>query len=331
MRGIIAASLYENLDEADERRLDAHLAACEACRREAQSLGLLVSRLAPQPVAFQGDLRPVLRESLRAARSGSLWFRPAVFGAVCLSVVVAGFFTAVILQPASSPRREMARLLTPMEQALAASRELSGDGRYAEAYKVLSTAVSEHPEAPLAGQAQRQLADLAFANLHWYPEAYEAYQNLAQKYFDVYSADDESKLRNELLDEARQVDFASLYELDAARQGLGDTFAQLEQVVARYPGTYVASSGVREMAQLVVAEKGLGEDDAGLARGLELARARTSNAAVVAQMTMALGDLYWHRLADYDRARTLFDEVANGDHEVLAQRAQTSLRQLDSE
>ena len=50
----------------------------------------------------------------------------------------------------------------------------------------------------------------------------------------------------DMLAEAREQDYAPLYALDAARRNDVDQFARLEQVVARYPKTFVASAAAED-------------------------------------------------------------------------------------
>ena len=71
VQGLIAESLYEDLQESDRALLERHLDSCEACRKEAETLGWLIERIPANPVLLDRDLLPGVRRRLAEERTPS--------------------------------------------------------------------------------------------------------------------------------------------------------------------------------------------------------------------------------------------------------------------
>jgi hypothetical protein len=166
------------------------------------------------------------------------------------------------------------------------------------------------------------VASLEFNQLRRYPYAYEAYNKLIQQYPRTYQDSPESIENFEVLAEVRKDNFDPLYALDAARGSGGDTFAQLERVLAHYPGGYVAARAVEEMAQLAAEEIG---PDASYVAALDSVKSRCSDPVAVAQLQLALGDTYYREMQNPARAQELYQTVAQSESPILAQLAQDAL------
>ena len=105
METLIASSLYESLDAADQSALDAHLAACAACRAEHAELQAMVGAMPTGRAVFEGDLLPAIREELRRGTPpGWLngWMRYLAGSFVALGV---GLSVFVVLGDNKSPER----------------------------------------------------------------------------------------------------------------------------------------------------------------------------------------------------------------------------------
>ena len=205
--------------------------------------------------------------------------------------------------------------------------QLSAGRDFAGAYAALKEAVEAHPDDALAGQAQARLADVAFAELHWYREAYEDYRTLAGRYPGVYTNSPECIERMDLLAEAREKDYDPLHRLDAARGSREGAFGKFEEVIARYPGTYTAALAAGEMARCV-AREGAGAPgvEARLA-AMEQAKERCTHPISITQLQLEIAHL--HRDLEHNGvARDLYQEVADSDTMVLANLARESLAKL---
>jgi len=199
---------------------------------------------------------------------------------------------------------------------------------YTNAYRTLKQSVEESPDDPLAGDAQLRRADIAFSLLRWYPEACEDYELLADRYPAVFVNSVESIRRRDLLAEARERDYASLHALDAALRSSDNQFAQLERVIGRYPGTFVASSAAEDMARLVAVEDAAaGEASARLA-AMERARDRCTNVIAKRQLNLEVGHIYQREMNDPAKAVECYNEVIENDNAVLAQLARQSLAEV---
>ena len=342
VRGLIAASLYDDLTEVERTDLDGHLASCAACRAERDSLKKLKDCMADSVPPLDCDLAPALRRRMAQPTDSRLQttdyrlrsWRLAFAAAACLAVIALVSYSVYgpsIPNPKSeisNLKSQISDLKSPAATALDQAAVLAANRDFTGAYKVLKQVVEAHPADPMAAEAQLKCADIAFAELHWYPEAYTAYNTLWKDYYSVFSASPESEDRLDLLAEVREKDkdYAPLYALDAAGRGTDDKFAQLEKVVARYPATFVAHLAVNEMAELVAEQAQLTADTRVLA--MERARDRCTDPVAVAQLKVELGQIYWKELNNPGKARDFFHEVAQSDNVVLAQLAKDALAGL---
>lgn len=198
---------------------------------------------------------------------------------------------------------------------------------FAKAYQALKVALEEYPDAPEAGEAQRLQADIAFAQLHWYPEAYAAYERLADRYYDaVFKSDPESIRRREMLAEARTNDFASLHALDSALRSTDQQFAALEDVASRYAASYVASEATQKMARVAAGADKMPSDQ--YLAALKTAKERCKSPVAVAQLNLEMGRVCAADLHDTGGAREFFDQAAQSANPALAQMALSAIQAL---
>lgn len=334
VQGLIAESLYEELEESNRQILEGHLAQCPRCKDEAATLGLLISSIPSTRAELEGDLVPILRGRLheRTPLPVRGRFRLAFAGAVAcvLGVLAIGY---IVLDPGHSgqgpdqiARNEEAVLAaTPLQAHIAEGDRLIAQGEYSTAYMVLAKALEENPLDSAAGELQLKMADLAYNELRWYPQAFEAYEGLRVRYTNVFRSDPICVERLNVLDEARGPagDYASLHALNAAE--LQGDFEGLEEVISQFPATYVASMAAGEMTRMVASE-------AGNAPGLEAmqtALARCTHPLAVAQLKVEVGHLLLEDSATREAAKTLYREVAASENKLLARLAQESLAGLD--
>ena len=318
VEGLLAVSVYEALDPRDARILDAHLQGCEACRREFEALRTMVAVVPREPVEFTGNLLPALREEIRR-RPG----RVRVFGWW-------GFGGAMAVQAPDMPASRYATVqpASPMVEAMALASERMDSANYNGAYQVLKKAVQEHPEDAMAGDAQMVLADLAYSHLYRYADAYQGYETLRMAYNDTFTAAPENTERLALLAEAREVNFASLEALEAARRAGPNSFDRLEAVIGRYPAQMVASLAAEEMARLVasdIADTGVGPSDV---LAMEQARDRCTDPVAVARLNLELAETYMTELHNGGQACTLFQQVLDSGNPALAQLAHDTVARL---
>ncbi len=329
-KGLLAQSLYEELGEADRRTLETHLARCESCRTESESLGELVSAIPVDSAMEEVDLLPRVRAGLRDAPEPIQRdrFRWVLAGAVAAMALV---FTVFGMVPSDAPSDTVAQVnedtpapIDPLETVLAESAALDEQFNFSESYVVLSKALEESPEGGSARDVQQRIADLAFEELRWYSEAYAGYNALRAHHGKQFRSRVENINRLEMLDESRGVnaDFASLYALDAARRS--EDFDSFETIISQYPATYVASLAADDMAHasLVV------DEDMTPLLAMETALNRCTHPIAIAQLKMELGRLHQTDGADLQKARALFEDVRDSGNTVLAKRASVALESL---
>ncbi len=329
IRGLLAASLYEPLEPGDKARLDRHMAACPACRARAQQLRRVTTRIAREDIPFTGDLLPVLRQRLAeesAQQRGVRWALP--LAACALVLLTAGSIT---LWPQAAPSVQERVLASAVDPLLAEAQTLTASHDFTGALRVLQDAVSAHPEDPHAGQAQLMLAEVQFAQLQRYPEAYDAYQTLRARYPETWKASPGVvKDRFDLLSEARVKQFEPLYAFDAARNTAGDAVHELEKVVARYPGSMVATLALLAMRDNNAAPVET-ENAPMKAAALENLRDCLTDPIALAQLNVTLGDMYWREIHDRSRAREVYSKAAESEHAGLASLARLALAELGQE
>lgn len=330
----MAASLYEPLDEREQRRLARTLDRSERARREFEALQRVVAsvpRTRPEPGA---DLLPRVQARLRATRRvrRAPAHRLAVASAVCAAAVVA-FAGLLSVQEMLRADGDATLLATPADRSPAANllREAAARAEQADfggAYMILQTIVDRYPSDPLAGTAQLELARLQFDQFANYAEAYRAYRDLRETYPDVFRSRPENADRLDVLAEARRVDYASLEELDAATRRSGGIEA-LERVIARYPATMTASLAAERMADRIAGADGSAGGGPARLRALEEARDRCTDPVAAARLNIEIAYGYWRDLHDPARARDIGSEALGCANPEVVEMARAFLRELD--
>ena len=322
MEGLIAASLYETLEAADNDTLQTHLAECVSCRTELASLRALVGAMSAEPAIFQGDLLPALREELRRSdfkgwhrgwRRYVLGFSAAAMLACVLTLTQGRHVDA----PTDNP---VAR--ASVDPTVADARALVASDNAAGALALLKDALATEVDAARAGMLQLEVAELEFSALRRYDAAYDAYSVVRDRYAGAWTESPGIvKERFDLLTEAREANFEPLYQIDAAvKQGDGG-IPTLEQLMARYPGRGLAQAAMETMVAMSNVE-GLG--------ALEDVRSRLSNPVAVAQLDVRLGEGYCAGDVDPAKGKALLHAVAESPYEVPAQMAKDVLARLET-
>ncbi len=337
-RGLLAASLYEEVTEAERAFLSRELGRNAGLRGELCALEELVRAIPGDAPELGVDLAPAVRRRLvegarpRRARA----FRYAVAGAVAAVALVAASYAWLGQRHSGFPSGVLVAHHVseedPLVQALASAARLREQGNFTGAFHALKMAVEQHRGDARAGEAQLALASLAYEELHWYAEADAAYETYIREFTSAFGASPyraEAWERHELLAEGRAFSYASLQELDAARQDRSGSLAPFEALIARYPKTLAASRATLDMARRVAQP---GEDigsGARLASALKEARDRCVNPIAVAQLNVELGHVYRTRLLDAANARALYREAAQCPE--VASLAKASLEGLGPE
>jgi len=326
LRGVLAASAYGEASPDEQQRLDSHISVCPRCRERYGAFAALAGVRPIGQTPLDHDLAPAV---LRAFGEDRVPRRSRSAGPAWASVAVAAAAIAVVAVPYIYIQREPARVavpptavaLSPVEQAVGQANQMADKRDFASAYRILRQAIEAHPDDPAAPEAQSRSADIAFAELHWYAEAHDDYDRLAMQYPQRFREDSDAIVRRDLLAEARTSDFASLYALDAARRHSGDVFTSLEQVVGRYPGTFVASLAAQDMARLSV-------DSQDRAQAFMAARDRCKDPAARAQLSMELGHVYLKDLKQPAKASEQYREAAASPNAVVAKLAEECLARV---
>ena len=336
IRGLMAQAVYEELDLRDRESLDRALEESDTLRAEAEALGALAEMIPREAAELDRDLTLTVRAGIRSEKPV---FRPRrahwVVSSAALAVALFGVGTMIVLRSpvAIAPGIAEAPAVSdegssPVELALQEAESLMGDLDYPNAYVVLSRAVDGSTNTVFAGEARQLMADLAYGELRWYPEALADYDALRVHHNAVFQSKPENLLHLNLLDEARGRDdsYASLHLLDAARRG--ESLEDFEGVLSRYPATYVASLAADEMATLSAELDGLDAGGNLRVAALESALSRCTNPVARAQLKMEIGHAVSRDVNGAARARALYEEVAESENTVLAQLAQDSLERL---
>ena len=330
-RGLIAASLYNDLSQNETQTLQEHLASCPSCRSQAAALDRLAKFIPVTAPALDQDLWPAIRRAIRRAHQrnyGPIRLSWAAGLAVGLCIAAAAAVTYGFYRTYNTDGDAViAGAALPLENDLAAVADMIKDHDYVSAYRRLEKAIEASPGSPLAAEAQVQLADLAYSKLNWYPEAYDAYDRLVRDH-SKFCTLTECISRHELLDEARALDYAPLYALDAARRAGDNSFSRLESVLARYPGTLVASLAAEDMARQSL-DKGAEPAGETHVAAMERAKRRCTNPVAIARLKLEIGHIYMRELNDAAMARSFYAEVANFEDKTLATLAEGSLAALE--
>lgn len=340
IRGLMAQAVYEELEPADRDALNSALANSESLRAEAQALGLLVERIPQETPEFTGDLLPAVRAGIleeSAAFSLKKVHRIAAFAALALVLSGVGYVIAmrppVAQAPSVAKSPASSELQSPLDMAILQAESLILERQYQKAYVTLSRALEADDQDPRTGETRQLMADLAYSELKWYPEAYANYEALRVRHRAEFQAKlEKNLLQINLLEEARGRDgsYASLLALDRARRD--ESISDLEELLANYPATYVASLAAEEMAALSAHLDGLqqGGVDWQVA-AMESALARTTNPVARDQLKIEIGHLVSREMEDAERARALYEEVAESGITAVAELAQNSLERLEAE
>ncbi|HPC15210.1 MAG TPA: zf-HC2 domain-containing protein [Candidatus Hydrogenedentes bacterium] len=331
LRGAMAASVYGEASPDEQRRLDAHLNTCPRCRERWAAFAALAGARPVSPPELDRDLSPAILATIRADRPSR---RIPMFGPAWASVAVAAVALAVVAIPYLYLQRGAAVVAipptpvaqSPVEKAILQADSLADKRDFASAYRILKQAIEAHPDDPAAAEAQSRGADIAFSELHWYAEAHDDYDRLAKQYPSRFREDPGASARRDLLAEAQTNDFASLYALDAARRHGGEAFARLEQVIGRYPGTFVASLAAHDMARLTLDTS----TNADRIQAFMAARDRCTDPAARAQLSMELGHVYLKELKQPAKASEQYREAAAAPNAVLAKLAEECLSRISS-
>lgn len=329
--GLIAQSLYESLHEFDANRLDEHVANCASCASELTALKKLVETIPASSVSMNADLRPAIEAQIRTA-SGRLFFgrriRLMSMAALLLIAVPVGYIQFVAKENGSSTDSQTVASLSSTVYPAEFARLIEQD-EFARAFVWLNEAMTNDPKTFETSENRIALARLAFDELSWYPEAYEAYGLMRSKFPESFRSSGEDIRRFALLDEARVIDerFTLLHEWDRVQlDGRADSYGAY---IRDYPGTLHASEAVGQMAHLIADESFSDASEKGsYEAAMELALAQQDNPIIQAQFKLELGRYYWNEANEPEKARTLLEEVESGPVTVLAKAAEQSLSSL---
>ncbi|MFP6583855.1 MAG: hypothetical protein VCD00_15045 [Candidatus Hydrogenedentota bacterium] len=327
--GLIAQSLYESLHEFDANRLNEHVANCASCANEITALKKIVESIPAGSVAMNADLRPAIEAQIRSNTGRRLFGRRLgliSMAALLLIAVPVGYIQFTAVDSNSSSDSQMTATLAAHP---AQFTRLMEQDEFARAFVWLNEAMTTNPQTFETSENRIALARLAFDELKWYPEAYEAYSLMRSTFPESFRNSGEDIRRFALLDEARVIDerFTLLHEWDRVQlDGRAGTYGEYIQ---HYPGTLHASEAVEQMARLI-AEKSFVDnaDENAFEAAMELALAQEENPIILAQFKLELGRYYWNEANQPEKARTLLEEVEAGPVTVLARAAELSLSGL---
>ena len=321
MEEIIAASLYESLAPADQSTLDAHLAVCAACRAEYTSLQAMVGAMPAEPVVFQGDLLPAIREELRRGEApgwSNGWKR---YLAGSFVAIAAGLSVFVVLRQNESPE-VVAEVPSKLEATLAEARSLVAADNPTGALAVLQTALATPMDTASTGALQLEVANLEYEAFRRYDAALDVYRAVREGNAESWKqSPGPIKERYDLLLEAREANFEPLYQIDAAVKQGESGMPALEQVMARHPGRFLAEAAMETMVAMSEVQ-GLG--------ALEDVRSRLTNPVAVAQLDVRLGEGYCADNVDPEKGKALLHAVAESPYEVPARMAKDVLARLET-
>jgi hypothetical protein len=332
---LLGQSLYEELGAGEREELQRLLEDQPSLRSEAAGLEEFVGRIAAGPVVFRGDLRPAVIAELSRRGPRRAVFLPRWFlAAAAFALVASGTAYWIIMHPpaAVAPGVTLAGDAAPAARspALAEAEALIASRQYAQAYAALAKAVESAPRAPDAALACQTMAELAFVELQWYPEAFAGYDKLRRDYAGQFRADKHNFTRLNLLDEARGPtgEYASLRALDAARRE--GRFEAYEGVLAKYPATYVASAAAGELATVVARTEGLAASDYTTVRALRMAQFRLKDPIAQAQLRIEIAHALRADPGQAGEARRIYEEIAAGPYTTLSELAKKSLSAMDA-
>ncbi len=333
MHGLMAAAAHGGLESQEQQILEQYLARHPDAQREFEAMRHLARTLPAEriepPIDLLSHIRTRLAESPPRAAGTPSWQLAA---ATAAGFVLVGVFAYQIMSASVDAPSGKGGLLasSSMEHLIHEASALSYQRDYANAQQVLKSVLSTYPSDPHSleaknqlaafGVQQQQLAEEYFEQSHRYHDAYEAYNVLKHEFPETFQADIRNADRLDLLDEARRVNYASLTELDAAKNKRSGALEALEQVIARYPAvpgsvspSMVASLAADEMAQQVMNSGTLPGEGPEKLRALEQARNRCTAPMAVARLNIEIANYYLHEMNNVDKARDLGTQALNSD------------------
>lgn len=332
---LMAQAAYESLTEEEEETFKRIARGYPVLIQERADYAALADnvKLAAEELPF--DLLPRIESYLDEDAAPARFPRraQAVVAMAAALLLLAGIYVGVMTFSDSSTMPGIARPVvalpadasprTPLAQAIdrACQNVISGDA--AAAVEEIKSLISAHSDDPYVGEAQLILAEAKYVYLQNYQDAYAAYNRLREAYPEVFASSPDSILRYELLSEAQCESFAPLYELDNARKHPENAFKTYERLIAQYPGTTLAAAAMEEMCSLV------GEPRLASAEALKHVRERCSDPVVIAQVDLALGDVFAQIHKDKDLAKAHYMRAATSGHVVLTHRAREALTRID--
>jgi hypothetical protein len=332
-------ALYDDLDAEEREAFEHALASSPKDREEYEALKRLVAEIPDESPGLPRTIWPDVAERLESRRIGFPILPHWAVAAAAFIVVGGGvlYWIAMYSPAAVAPGVEVAagpqspgELDDRYGPVLLDAAELAESRRYAEAYTLLAEAVADVKSDPAAAPVVQAMADLAFDQLQWYPEAFAGYDALRRDHVPQFEAVEHNFLRLNMLDEARDADgdYPALHELDAARRR--NEFGDYERLVARYPATYVASIAADDMAALVQAREDLADDSKGRVRAMRLAAMQATNPVAKAQLQLEAAHRIRTDLQDTDRAREMYENLANSGITRVAEAAQAELEEWEA-
>jgi hypothetical protein len=330
---LIAQSMYEPLDAGDRAELETLLRSMPDLENEAQALRTLVDRIPTDVPAFDGDLRPIVMANLdRAPRRAWPVLPHWAIALLAFVVVASGVAYRIVINPphavAPGPVAD-AGDASGVAAALADADALLASRDPATAYARLAAAVDARPRDPDAALACQRMADIAFDELKWYPEAFAGYDALRHDYVEQFRAVPANFARLNLLDESRGVgdEYASLRALDRAA---GDfDFGSLSNIVARRPATYLAASAASEMARIAAHDAGVTAAYDPVS-AMRMASERATDPVVKLQLRLEIAHLLAATPDGRVGAREIYQDIASGDITTLAEAARKSLESIEA-
>ncbi|MDZ4860318.1 MAG: tetratricopeptide repeat protein [Candidatus Hydrogenedentes bacterium] len=336
IEGILAASLYEPLTESEQRLLNTAIASDPALRAEYEAMRRMTEAIPRVPVHSIPNIVPFVRERLETPAKRRPAFRIAHAAAAMLLITGMGVGAWYVSGPNPVPLVRQTQSAgnsgTLMAQALAEANTLIEKKEFPAAYETLRKALSRQPSDELAGEAQWLAADMAY-DLKRYPDALAGYTALLGSYRDTLEGSErktEAIHRHLLLDEAKDLQFASIYAYDAALRDRTDTFTALESVIASYQGQKqyeVCDQAAADLVQLAVADAGSSADSpVAMVTAYAMARERCTSPVAAALLDLKAGDVFRDDLSDYPQAELHYQRAA--ENPVLAGRAHDALQHL---
>ncbi len=335
---LIAQAAYENLPEEEERTLNRLVKTYPELKEERDAYAALAERLRLPEAELPFDLLPRLNHRLdeeRASTRISRWAGVYVMAAAVALLAAGVYFATMLFAPPGVVNdmnaTSVARTLppqTPLSLAVVDACKLVSASDAGAAADRIRALIAAHPDDAYLGEAQLILADVEYSYLQRYDLAFAAYDRLRVNYPQVFASSPEISFRHDLLAEARRENFAPLYALDRAREHPETAFAIYEHLIAQYPATTLASAAMDEMRALVVASRPA-EGAQTMTESLELVRQRCADPVAIAQLDLALGDIYARTLNDSEQARAHYMRATTSEHIALVHQAREALTRME--